>query len=39
VHQPRGQWGPGDLVERPYDMDVFNQQFHAANVAAGLTDT
>jgi predicted metal-dependent enzyme (double-stranded beta helix superfamily) len=27
VHQPRSQWGPGEPVERPYDMDYFRQQF------------
>lgn len=36
VHQPRSQWGPGDAVERPFDLDAALQQFHAANVAAGL---
>jgi predicted metal-dependent enzyme (double-stranded beta helix superfamily) len=36
VNEPRSQWGPGDLRERPYDMSEVNRQFHAANVAAGL---
>ena len=36
VNQPRSQWGPGDLVERPYDMADVNRQFHEANTAAGL---
>jgi predicted metal-dependent enzyme (double-stranded beta helix superfamily) len=36
VHQPRSQWGPGDEVERPYDLDEALRQFDAANVAAGL---
>jgi predicted metal-dependent enzyme (double-stranded beta helix superfamily) len=36
VHHPRSQWGPGDLVERPYDFDVVMSQFDEANVAAGL---
>jgi predicted metal-dependent enzyme (double-stranded beta helix superfamily) len=36
VNQPRSQWGPGDLVERPYDMSDVNRQFHEANVVAGL---
>lgn len=36
VNRPRSQWGPGDLVERPYDMNEVNRQFHEANVAAGL---
>lgn len=38
VNQPRSQWGPGDLVERPFDLDTANRQFHDANVAAGLVD-
>jgi len=37
VNQPRRQWGPGDDVERPFDLDGALAQFHAANVAAGLT--
>ena len=36
VNEPRSQWGPGDLVERPYDMTDIERQFHQANVAAGL---
>jgi predicted metal-dependent enzyme (double-stranded beta helix superfamily) len=36
VTQPRSQWGPGDLVERPYDIDDISRQFHEANLAAGL---
>lgn len=36
VNQPRSQWGPGDLVERPYDMADINRQFREANRAAGL---
>lgn len=36
VNQPRSQWGPGDRVERPYDMAEFNRQFDEANLAAGL---
>ena len=36
VHQPRSQWGPGPLEERPYDLDTVNAQFAAANAAAGL---
>ena len=36
VNQPRSQWGPGDLVERPYDMADISRQFHDANLAAGL---
>jgi len=36
VNQPRSQWGPGPLEERPYDMDVVNAQFADANAKAGL---
>ncbi|HEY5153711.1 MAG TPA: hypothetical protein VIJ47_03185 [Acidimicrobiales bacterium] len=36
VLQPRSQWGPGDLVERPYDLSEVERQFHQANDAAGL---
>ena len=36
VNQPRSQWGPGDVVERPYDMADITRQFHDANLAAGL---
>jgi predicted metal-dependent enzyme (double-stranded beta helix superfamily) len=38
VYQPRSQWGPGDLVERPFSMDTVEQQFRDANDAAGLRD-
>jgi len=38
VHQPRSQWGPGDRVERPYDMADLTAQFRAANRAAGVGD-
>ena len=38
VNQPRSQWGPGDLVERPFDMDDVRRQFADANRAAGLVD-
>lgn len=31
--QPRSQWGPGPLVERPYDIDQARQEFAAANAA------
>jgi len=37
VNQPRSQWGPGDDVERPFDLDGAMRQFHLANVAAGLS--
>jgi predicted metal-dependent enzyme (double-stranded beta helix superfamily) len=36
VNEPRSQWGPGQLIERPYDMADVDRQFHDANVAAGL---
>ena len=36
VNQPRSQWGPGELVERPFDMDDVRRQFDDANRAAGL---
>ena len=42
VNEPRSQWGPGDLVERPYDMAEVYRQFAEANdaaIAAGLLDT
>jgi predicted metal-dependent enzyme (double-stranded beta helix superfamily) len=33
VHQPRSQWGPGDLEERPYDIEEALRQFTDANTA------
>lgn len=33
VRQPRSQWGPGPLEERPFDMDELNGQFADANRA------
>jgi predicted metal-dependent enzyme (double-stranded beta helix superfamily) len=36
VNQPRSQWGPGDFVERPYDLAEINRQFYDANRASGL---
>lgn len=36
-NEPRSQWGPGDLVERPWDVAEVNRQFEAANAAAGLS--
>jgi predicted metal-dependent enzyme (double-stranded beta helix superfamily) len=33
VNQPRSQWGPGPLKERPYDIDETRTQFAAANAA------
>jgi predicted metal-dependent enzyme (double-stranded beta helix superfamily) len=35
VNQPRSQWGPGPVEERPYDMDEARRQFAEANEAAG----
>jgi predicted metal-dependent enzyme (double-stranded beta helix superfamily) len=37
VNQPRSQWGPGPLEERPFDLDEVRTQFADANAAAGLT--
>jgi predicted metal-dependent enzyme (double-stranded beta helix superfamily) len=37
VNQPRSQWGPGPLEERPYNFGVVQNQFAEANTAAGLT--
>jgi predicted metal-dependent enzyme (double-stranded beta helix superfamily) len=31
VNQPRSQWGPGPVEERPYDMQVLLEEFAAAN--------
>jgi predicted metal-dependent enzyme (double-stranded beta helix superfamily) len=31
VHQPRSQWGPGEMVERPYDIEEARRQFTEAN--------
>ncbi len=36
VNQPRSQWGPDDLVERPFSMDTLRRQFVEGNEAAGL---
>ena len=33
VNEPRSQWGPGPVEERPYDIDVAQQQFAEANAA------
>jgi predicted metal-dependent enzyme (double-stranded beta helix superfamily) len=33
VNQPRSQWGPGPVEERPYDMDDARRQFAEANAA------
>jgi predicted metal-dependent enzyme (double-stranded beta helix superfamily) len=36
INQPRSQWGPGPLEERPYDLDLVRTQFAEANARAGL---
>lgn len=33
VNQPRSQWGPGPLEERPYDIEDARRQFADANTA------
>jgi predicted metal-dependent enzyme (double-stranded beta helix superfamily) len=33
VNEPRSQWGPGPVRERPYDVDQAQQQFADANQA------
>ncbi len=33
VNEPRSQWGPGPVEERPYDIDVARRQFAEANAA------
>jgi predicted metal-dependent enzyme (double-stranded beta helix superfamily) len=33
VDQPRSQWGPGPVEERPYDLDDTRRQFAEANEA------
>jgi predicted metal-dependent enzyme (double-stranded beta helix superfamily) len=33
VNEPRSQWGPGPMQERPYDMNEAQQQFADANRA------
>jgi len=33
VNQPRSQWGPGPVEERPYDFDGARQHFADANAA------
>jgi predicted metal-dependent enzyme (double-stranded beta helix superfamily) len=38
VNQPRSQWGPGDLVERPFSMETLRRQFADANDAATALD-
>ena len=33
VNEPRSQWGPGERLERPFDLEQARQQFAAANAA------
>lgn len=33
VNEPRSQWGPGPVEERPYDIESARQQFADANAA------
>jgi predicted metal-dependent enzyme (double-stranded beta helix superfamily) len=33
VNEPRSQWGPGPVEERPYDIDEARRQFVDANSA------
>jgi predicted metal-dependent enzyme (double-stranded beta helix superfamily) len=33
VNQPRSRWGPGERIERPYDLTESQAQFAAANEA------
>jgi predicted metal-dependent enzyme (double-stranded beta helix superfamily) len=37
VNEPRSQWGPGPLEERPFDVDAIRERFEEANAEAGLT--
>lgn len=37
VNEPRSQWGPGPMEERPYDLDVARLQFEEANRAWRMT--
>jgi predicted metal-dependent enzyme (double-stranded beta helix superfamily) len=39
VNQPRSQWGPGPVEERPYDMEDLRRQFAEANTAWSATPT
>jgi hypothetical protein len=33
VNEPRSQWGPGPVEERPYDIEAARRQFAEANDA------
>jgi predicted metal-dependent enzyme (double-stranded beta helix superfamily) len=39
VHQPRSQWGPGPVEERPFDMSDVNRAFDDANRVWTSTQT
>lgn len=39
VNEPRSQWGPGPVEERPYSMDEARRQFAEANDAWRATST
>jgi len=39
VREPRSQWGPGEQVEQPYDLDFVMQTFADANTRAANTAT
>ncbi|HKY16297.1 MAG TPA: hypothetical protein VJM33_15325 [Microthrixaceae bacterium] len=39
VHEPRSQWGPGELRERPYDMDYIRDLFAAEAAGQRSTET
>jgi predicted metal-dependent enzyme (double-stranded beta helix superfamily) len=39
VHQPRSQWGPGPVEERPFDMNDVNRTFEDANRAWAAAQT
>jgi predicted metal-dependent enzyme (double-stranded beta helix superfamily) len=34
VHRPRSQWGPGDQVEQPFDLDFVLREFADADARA-----
>ncbi len=37
LDEPRSQWGPGPMEERPFDFEAVRAQFAEANAKAGLT--
>jgi predicted metal-dependent enzyme (double-stranded beta helix superfamily) len=38
VRRPRSQWGPGERVERPFDLDFVGREFAEANARARLRE-